>query len=391
MERIFCEVDNIRNEVISRRRYLHKHPEVGFETQNTEKYVREFLKSQYIEIIPSTVGVMGIIKGNNSSKIIALRADMDALNLEEENDVEYKSQDIGKMHACGHDGHTAMLMEAARIINNNRDKLKNDILLIFQPAEEGPNLGGAKLMLKDLELNGLLSKIKYIYGQHITTESNIGSISLKYGSLTASTDEFTIEIIGKGGHAGIPHEALDAISISSKFINEMESFMSRRIDPFDPAIFSIGTINGGSAKNIIAEKVILSGTIRCQSEENRRYILKNVEIILKGICSYTGASYKLDILHGLPVLVNSENAMNVVKAIAINVVGLNNVFHSKKASMGAEDFAYFAQKIPAAFVWIGAKNFEKGYIYLMHNPKFDFDEEVLTIGVKMFCSFALQE
>ena len=390
MNQIFLEIDNIKEKLISNRRFLHKHPEVGFETKNTEKYIREFLNSKKIDIIPSSVGVMGIIRGNNTSEIIALRADIDALNLEELNEVEYKSQNLGKMHACGHDGHTAMLMGASEILNNNRDKLKYDILLIFQPAEEGPSLGGARIMLKDLETNGLLPKIKYIYGQHITTEYEVGSIPIKYGSLTASTDEFTIEIIGKGGHAGIPQEAVDAISISSKFVGEMESFMSRKIDPFDPAIFSIGTINGGSAKNIIAEKVTLSGTIRCQSEKNRKYILESVEKILKGICLYSGASYNIDILNGLPVLVSDDNVMDIIKSIAINVVGENNVIDAKKSSMGAEDFSYFAQKIPSAFIWIGAKNDKKGFVNLMHNPRFDFDEDALIVGVKMFCSFALQ-
>ncbi|MBP1924341.1 amidohydrolase [Sedimentibacter acidaminivorans] len=390
MNQIFQEIDNIKEKLISYRRYIHKHPEVGFETKNTEKYITEFLNSKKIEIIPSNVGVIGIIRGNNTREIIALRADIDALNLDELNEVEYKSQNLGKMHACGHDGHTAMLMGASEVLINNRDKLKYDILLIFQPAEEGPDLGGARIMLKDLETNGLLSKIKYIYGQHITTEYELGSIPIKYGSLTASTDEFTIEIVGKGGHAGIPQEAVDAISISSKFINEMESFISRKIDPFDPVIFSIGTINGGSAKNIIAEKVSLSGTIRCQSEKSRKYVLESVEKVLKGICLYTGASYKLDILHGLPVLVSDDAVMDIVKGIAINVVGENNVTESKKSSMGAEDFAYFAQKIPSAFVWIGARNEKKGFVNLMHNPKFDFDEDALLIGVRMFCSFALQ-
>lgn len=391
MNQIFKEADQIKDELVLNRRYLHKNPEVGFDTHNTEKYVTEFLNSQKIEIIPSSVGVMGMIRCGGSNDIIALRADMDALNLTEENDVEYKSQNAGKMHACGHDGHTSMLMGAAKILNNNREKLKHNILLIFQPAEEGPNLGGARVMLKDLEEKGFLPKIKCIYGQHITTEYEAGKIPIKYGSLTASTDEFTIDIIGKGGHAGIPQEAIDAISVAAKFIGEMESFMSRRIDPFDPAIFSVGIINGGSAKNIIAERAAISGTIRCQSEENRKYILENAEKILKGICLYSGAAYKLDILHGLPVLVSDDKVMDTVKNIAVDVVGKDNVIDKKKAGMGAEDFAYFAQKIPAAFIWMGARNEKKGFVNLMHSPKFDFDESVLPAGVKMLCGFAMQE
>lgn len=391
LNQIFKEAEEIIDQLTANRRYLHKNPEVGFDTQNTERFVREFLKERDIEIIPSKVGVLGIIRCGDTDEIIALRADIDALNLTEENDVGYKSQSSGKMHACGHDGHTSILMGAAEILNRHKDKLSYNILLIFQPAEEGPALGGARVMLEDLELKGLLPKIKCIYGQHITTEHNIGTIPVKYGSITASTDEFTVSITGKGGHAGMPHEAIDAISIASKFIKEMESFMSRRIDPFDPAIFSVGTINGGSAKNIIAEKASVTGTIRCQSEKNRKYVLENAEKILKGICMFSGASYGLDILHGLPVLVVNDRVMDIARDISYEVVGRENVIDMKTASMGAEDFSYFAQKIPAAFLWIGARNEERNLVYMMHNPKFDFDERVLTIGVKMMCAFAIQK
>lgn len=391
MRHIFEEADKLKEATILRRRHIHQNPETGFDTLNTESFVKEFLKEHDIEILPSSVGVLGLIKGNNTDGIVALRADMDALNLNEENEVDYKSRICGKMHACGHDGHTAMLMGAAEVLNRNKGLLKHDVLLVFQPAEEGPDLGGARIMLKDMEEMNLLPEIKCIYGQHITTELEIGKVFIKYGSLTASTDEFTIEIIGKGGHAGIPQEAVDAISIASKFIGEMESFMSRRMDPFDPAIFSVGTIKGGSAKNIIAERVEICGTIRCQSENNRQYILENAEKILKGICSYTGASYNMDVLHGLPPLITDDSVMDKVKSIAEGILGDNNVVPASKASMGAEDFSYFAQKIPAAFIWVGARNEEKGMVNMMHNPRFNFDEDVLPIGIKMLCGFALQQ
>ncbi|MEL7648657.1 MAG: amidohydrolase [Sedimentibacter sp.] len=391
MKHILEQADQIKDRTVFRRRYIHQNPETGFDTQNTENYVKELLRELNIEILPSTVGVLGLIKGNNTNDMVALRADMDALSLTEENEVDYKSGVIGKMHGCGHDGHTAMLMGAAELLSINRDCLKHDVLLVFQPAEEGPDLGGARIMLKDMENMELLPKIKCMYGQHVTTELEIGKVFLKYGSLTASTDEYTIEIIGKGGHAGMPQEAVDAISIASKFIGEMESFMSRRLDPFDPAVFSVGMIKGGSAKNIIAERVELSGTIRCQSEYNRQYILENAEKILKGICLYSGASYNLKVLHGLPPLVTDDNVMDMVKEFAAEILGEENVVAASKASMGAEDFSYFAEKIPSAFIWVGARNEKKGFVNIMHNPRFDFDEDVLPIGVKMLCRFALQD
>ena len=196
----------------------------------------------------------------------------------------------------------------------------------------------------------------------------------------SSTDEFTLDIIGKGGHAGMPHETIDAISIAAKIINEMESFMSRRINPFDPAVFSIGTVHGGSAKNIIAERVQISGTIRCQSESNRKHILENAERIIKGLCLSWGADYSFNILHGLPVLSNDEKVLNITREIAKDIVGNSNVIVAEMASMGAEDFAYFSKKIPSAFIFLGARNINKGYV----------DEEALPIGVKMLCSLALQ-
>lgn len=389
-DHITDQITELKDQVIGWRRHLHMHPECGFDTKQTEHFVRSFLESNHIEILPSTVGVMGVIRANSAHGMIALRADMDALNLTEETGAPYQSQIPGRMHACGHDGHTAMLMGAAQILNAHRSELDHDILLLFQPAEEGPNLGGARIMLKDLEDAGLVPSIRSVYGQHLTTAFDTGTITLKYGSVMASTDEFTIRLIGSGGHAGYPHQAVDAISLAARFITEIESFMSRGIDPFDPAVFSIGMIQGGTMKNIIAETAELSGTIRCQSEANRARILERADRILQGIACATGAKYELDILHGLPVLVNDDGILDQAKAAAEIAVGGKQVLMSRTASMGAEDFAYFAQKIPAAYLWIGARNEGKGFTQIMHNPGFDFDEEALSVGIRMFVEFVFQ-
>lgn len=382
-------ITGIMEDVISVRRHLHMHPEIGFDTKNTEKLVREQLEREEIEILPAKMGVIGRIRGKDSERFVALRADMDALCLQEENEVSYRSQVPNKMHACGHDGHTAMLLGAAKLLNRHKDQLPADVLLIFQPAEEGPNLGGARIMLADLQEKGLAEKVSSIYGLHLMNDYPTGTVASKPGAMAASTDEFTIRITGRGGHAGQPDKSIDALSIGAKVVSAMESFMSRRINPFDPAVFSVGIFQSGSAINIIAETAKIAGTLRCQNEETREYILHNMHQIAEGICSAYGASCHIDVLHGLPPLINDERTEKRAMEIAEAAVGGEKLVEIKNPMMGAEDFAYFAKSIPAAFLWIGSGNKEKGFINLAHHPKFDFDEEAMETGIRILCALAI--
>lgn len=386
---IKSEITGIMEDVISVRRHLHMHPEIGFDTKNTEKLVREQLEREEIEILPAKMGVIGRIRGKDSERFVALRADMDALCLQEENEVSYRSQVPNKMHACGHDGHTAMLLGAAKLLNRHKDQLPADVLLIFQPAEEGPNLGGARIMLADLQEKGLAEKVSSIYGLHLMNDYPTGTVASKPGAMAASTDEFTIRITGRGGHAGQPDKSIDALSIGAKVVSAMESFMSRRINPFDPAVFSVGIFQSGSAINIIAETAKIAGTLRCQNEEAREYILHNMHQIAEGICSAYGASCHIDVLHGLPPLINDERTEKRAMEIAEAAVGGEKLVEIKNPMMGAEDFAYFAKSIPAAFLWIGSGNKEKGFINLAHHPKFDFDEEAMETGIRILCALAI--
>lgn len=386
---IKSEITGIMEDVISVRRHLHMHPEIGFDTKNTEKLVREQLEREEIEILPAKMGVIGRIRGKDSERFVALRADMDALCLQEENEVSYRSQVPNKMHACGHDGHTAMLLGAAKLLNRHKDQLPADVLLIFQPAEEGPNLGGARIMLADLQEKGLAEKVSSIYGLHLMNDYPTGTVASKPGAMAASTDEFTIRITGRSGHAGQPDKSIDALSIGAKVVSAMESFMSRRINPFDPAVFSVGIFQSGSAINIIAETAKIAGTLRCQNEETREYILHNMHQIAEGICSAYGASCHIDVLHGLPPLINDERTEKRAMEIAEAAVGGEKLVEIKNPMMGAEDFAYFAKSIPAAFLWIGSGNKEKGFINLAHHPKFDFDEEAMETGIRILCALAI--
>lgn len=392
LDTLLEQADESKAQLSKHRRYLHENPETGFDVENTVEYIKAFLKSKNIEILPSSLGVFAIVRGgkNIHGRIVGLRADIDALNLTECNDVPYVSKIKGKMHACGHDGHTAMLMTAADLLKRNEKELSRDVLLMFQPAEEGPSPGGAKPMLENLEEMGISEKIEAFSAIHVTSDHPVATIVLEEGCAMASTDDFVLTIKGKGGHAGQPHMNVDPLSIGAKFVTEMESYMSKRRNPFEPAVFSIGMFHGGSAVNIVAESARLAGTLRCHSEESRKTIMEAADSIIKGICQYSGAEYDLEIIQGLPPLMNDPKMVRKAAEIAETIVGRENILKNIPSSMGAEDFAYIAQKYPAVFYFIGAGNKEAGFDKSLHSPHFDFDEDALTVGVKLLCKSALE-
>ena len=380
------EIKDIFAEIVEIRRNIHMHPCTGMDTEETEEYVRKKLQEYGIETLTSNCGVLGMIKGKDDSRIVALRADMDALPLEERTNAPYRSIYENKMHACGHDAHTAMLLGAAKILNRNRGDIDCDVLLVFQPSEEGPIISGAKEILKDIDKNGLSDKIVAMFGQHVFNSIEVGTAGTKYGSMSASTDVFDIVFTGRGGHCSRPHVCIDALSLGAKFVNEIESFMSRRIDPLDNAICAIGTFNSGSANNIVAETAKLSASVRCQRETTRSHILQSVDKIAKGICETWGGTYELKITRGLPVLVNDEKTTNYAMNVMKQVLGGNSYVNITEPMMGAEDFAYYAERFPTTFVFLGTGNTEKGIIHENHNPHFDIDEDGMVIGVKIFCN-----
>lgn len=376
------------DEVVSMRRHIHMHPCVGIFTEETEAYVKEKLAAYGIEILPSKTGILAVIKGKCHDQLVALRADMDALPLTEENDVPYRSTYEGKMHACGHDSHTAMLLGAAKILAAHREELPYDVLLVFQPSEEGPIISGAYEMLKDMDELGLTEKIMVMFGQHVFNNADAGKVGTRYGSVSASTDVFTLKFIGSGGHCAEPDKSIDALSLGVRFVTEMESFMSRRIDPFDNAICAIGTFHAGTACNIIPETATLTASVRCQREATRGIILDHVKKIAEGICHGWDATFELDVTRGLPCLVNNDDATTYARAVAKQILGEENYYDIPTPMMGAEDFAYFSERVPACFLNVGARNEAKGFTAKVHSPRFDIDEACLAAGVKMLCALA---
>lgn len=388
-DKIQKSVNTYKNETVSNRRYIHMHPEIGFDTSETEKFIKNKLEEYGIEIIPSKIGVIGRINGA-SDKYIALRSDIDALPLQEENKVEYASKYPNIMHACGHDAHTATLLTAARIIKENAERLRTDILLIFQPAEEGPNLGGARLIVKEMEELGIINRIKCMFGIHVFNNYPIGTIMIRYGGMMASTDEFDIEIIGQAGHAGEPQNTVDAISILCKVVGGIETWMSRRMNPLDQGICSIGMVKGGSAKNIVAETASVSGTLRCLKDDTRGKIIDAISNIATNFATAYGATARVNILHGLPPLMNDDKVTAYAEKILRENLPEYKIEKMEEPVMGAEDFAFYAQKIPSTFIHVGSGNKIKGFTHLAHTPKFDIDEDAMNVGVNIFCNLVFE-
>ncbi|WP_297464998.1 amidohydrolase, partial [Thermococcus sp.] len=360
------EAKNIEKEIIAWRRDFHMHPELGYEEERTSKIVEEHLRGWGYSIRRVGTGIIADI--GEGKKTIALRADMDALPIQEENDVPYKSKNPGKMHACGHDAHTAMLLGAGKIIAAHKDELNGRVRLIFQPAEEGGN--GAVKMIE----GGALEGVDAIFGLHVWMELPSGVIGIREGPFLAGAGFFEARVLGKGGHGASPHETVDPIPISAEIILALQTIVSRNVNPVETGVVSVTAINGGTAFNVIPEEVTLRGTFRYYNPEVGGLIKRRMEEIFRGISGTHGAGAEFSIRDLVPPTINSNEMADFARKVA-EKYGLK---HGEVAmSMGAEDFAYYLQKVPGAFLALGIRNEEKGIIYPPHHPKFNVDEDVL--------------
>lgn len=363
------------------RRTLHANPELAFEEYETSALVERTLAELNIEARTGVAktGVVGLLRGgkaNGDSKCVALRGDMDALPIQEETGLPFASRNPGKMHACGHDSHTTMTLGAAMILSELRDELPGAVKFILQPSEEKLP-GGASVMIADGALDD--PKVDAIFGQHVAPMVPAGACGFIPGNMFASADEIYITIRGRGGHAASPHLTIDPIVAASEVVIALQKIVSRMIDPFRPGVLTIGSIHGGSATNIIPDEVKIEATLRAMDEKWRRATHKRIDEIIRGVCLGNGAEYDLDIRVGYPALYNDPEATRFAQQAARDLLGPQGVFDAPPM-MGAEDFAYYLEKIPGTFWWIGAGSAEQGCMGSLHNPKFSIHESILPVG-----------
>ncbi|MBE9391074.1 amidohydrolase [Fervidicoccus fontis] len=374
-------------EIVELRRLLHQHPEIAHKEYETHKILVEHLEK--IGLHPRTLAGTGIIADiegkEKGGKTVAIRADMDALPIKEENDVPYKSLNEGFMHACGHDAHMSMVYGAALILNELRDKFNGRVRLLYQPAEEEGTLGGAKPMIEE----GALDGVDYILGMHVWPELPEGVIGYRKGPFFAAADTIKITVKGKGGHGAKPNLAVDPIMISAKVVDALHTISSREVDPLEPFVITIGSIHGGTAHNIIPDKVEMLGTVRTLSKELRDSMEERLRRIIRGVTSAFNGDFSLEYLYGYPVLINHQEVTEIMKNVVEDLLGKEKVVESKP-TMGGEDFAYYLEKVPGTFMFLGTYNEKMGYIYGVHTSKFNLNEKILPIGSSVFVAGALE-
>jgi amidohydrolase len=372
--------------VVATRRDLHAHPELGFEETRTAALVAARLRDLGFDEIHERIGVtgvVGVLRGTRPGRTIMLRADMDGLPILEENAHAFRSQNDGTMHACGHDGHVAMLLGAAEAVVARRAELAGTVCFLFQPAEEGK--GGAKAMVED----GVLERfgIERAYGLHLASSEPVGVVGLREGPFYASSDSLEITIEGRGGHGAAPHLSIDPIYVASEFVVAVQQVVSRQVNPLEPAVVTIGAFHGGTTHNVIPSRVTLMGTVRAFDRDVREAFAGRIERILKGICDTAGATYTFDYLWRYPVTSNDAEQTRYVRALAERTVDPSLVREVPKL-MGAEDFSFFAERVPACFYTIGANGGESTS-WPHHHARFDIDERALENGVRMMTALAL--
>lgn len=372
------EVQAIVEEIVELRRDLHRHPELGFEEFRTSAKVAEFLRKDGLEPREgiARTGVCAVVEGAEEGPTLLLRADMDALPVAEETDLEFASQVPGKMHACGHDMHTAILLGTARLIQAMKARLKGRVKLIFQPAEEGP--GGARPMIEE----GILQnpKVDYALGLHLWSDLPCGHVAVRPGPVMAAADTFRVHIHGKGGHAAYPQASADPIVAAAALIGAMQTVVSRRTDPFDTAVISVTQIRGGSADNVIPETVEFSGTIRSFEQRVRDNLVRQLEEMVPAFSRAYGVSGEFHFQEGYPPLINDPVPCAWVQRAAESL-GLPQAI---QATMGGEDMAYYLREVPGAFFFLGAAPAQPERVFPHHHPKFQLDERAMPLAMEMF-------
>lgn len=383
-EGLQAEVEaNFGEQIVALRRDIHREPELGFDTERTAKKVLAALDGLPLDIEMGVArnGVVATLR-RGEGPTVALRADMDALPIEEETGLPFSSWIGGRMHACGHDGHTSMLVGAAHALSREdlRDRLNGTVKFVFQPAEEGG--GGGRVMVDE----GVADEVSSIFALHLWPGLPFGKVATKAGPIMAAADAFEMEIIGSGGHGAMPHLAADAVVIAAQVVTALQTVVSREVDPVEPAVLTVGEIGAGTAFNIIPEKARIGGTVRTLNPDLRRRIPGRMEAVARGIAKGMRGDANLDYIFSYPVTANDEGAACRALDVAEELFGGHSVLELSNPSMGAEDFAYFLEKVPGAFIWLGVGEDVAG----LHTPQFAFDEEILPRGSALLAALALE-
>lgn len=377
-------VEEIREQVIAWRRYLHQHPELSFHEEQTAQFVYDTLQSfGNLEVTrPTKTSVMARLIGPTPGTVLAMRADMDALPITEENTFEFASQNPGVMHACGHDGHTAMLLGAAKLLSGMQEQIKGEIRFFFQHAEE-LTPGGAEEMVQA----GVMDGVDMVIGAHLWSTMEFGSVGICAGPMMAAPDTFWITVKGKGGHAAMPHQTVDSIAVAAQVVTNLQHIVSRNTDPLDNLVISVTQFIAGTTHNVIPGAVEICGTVRSFDPNLRASVPELMERVVKGITEAHGASYAFKYENGYRPVVNDAAVTSLMEQVVVETLGEKWVARIRP-TMGGEDFSAFQQKAPGCFFYIAAGNQEKGITYPHHHARFTIDEDALEVGVKMFVNAA---
>jgi amidohydrolase len=385
------DIDEIMPGVVADRRDFHEHPELAYQEVRTAGIVAERLRALGVEDVRTGIaqtGVTGLIRGTKpgDGRTVLLRADMDALPIDEENDVEYRSRTPGVMHACGHDAHTAILLGVTRLLLDRRDEFAGTVKVLFQPAEEYPP-GGAKPMIDA----GVLGdpKVDAAFGLHIHQDAPVGVIKVRSGPAMAAADRFHIVIHGKGGHGAKPHDTIDPVVIGSQIVTALQTLVSRAVNPTEEAVVTVGFFKAGGAFNVIPERAELGGTVRTFNAQNRDFLERRIGELVRGIATAMGGDAEFSYIRGYPATVNDPAMADLVREEAARVVGEENV-REPSLMMGAEDFSYFLEAVPGTYWFVGSQNPERGLVWGHHHPRFDLDEAAMAIGMETMVNVALR-